>query len=129
MMTGGNYDYIYSEESREKNRQSHLGKHDGEKNPMYGKKGKLNPNYGRVHSEEELQKMRDKWSYEKSAQFGEKNGMYGKHHSEDTKKKQSEKAKARKGKIFVNNGIIAKLVFPDAIPAGFTKGRLNKTEK
>ena len=38
----------------------------GDKNPMYGRRGALNPAYGKDHS-------------------GEKNGMYGKHHSEESK--------------------------------------------
>lgn len=95
---------------------------------MYGKKGELNPNYGRVHTEDELEKMKNAWSYEKSAHLGEDNGMFGKHHSEETRSKMSEKAKLRKGKIIVNNGETTKLVFPNEIPDGFVKGKLNKEE-
>lgn len=48
----------HSAESNEKNRQAHLGLLVGERNGMYGKKGINNPNYGRKHTEEELQKMK-----------------------------------------------------------------------
>ncbi len=40
------YGKHHTEESNEKNRQSHLGKYTGENNPMYGKSGELSPNYG-----------------------------------------------------------------------------------
>ena len=42
----------------------------GENNPMYGKRGDLNPN--------------------KHKMLGENNPMYGKHHSKETKRKMSE---------------------------------------
>lgn len=51
----------------------------GKNNPMYGKCGKENPNYGNG------EKIK-----------GEKNPFYGKHHTEETKKIMSEKAKCRK---------------------------------
>jgi hypothetical protein len=48
--------------------------------------------------------------------------------SQKTKQKISGTLKGHtpwnKGKIFVNNGIINTLVFPDSIPAGFVKGRI-----
>jgi len=43
---------IRSEETRKKMSESHKGKHYnvGEKNPMWGKRGELSPNYGKHHS-------------------------------------------------------------------------------
>ena len=55
----------------------------GKNHPMYGKKGKLNPNYGRKKSEEEK-------LFIKERQTGEDNSFYGKHHTEETKQKLSE---------------------------------------
>ena len=48
--------WIMSKEAKEKNRQAHLG----EKNGMYGIKGKDNPNYGKQLSEETKRKMSEK---------------------------------------------------------------------
>ena len=44
-------------EIRNKMSKSHIGKHDGELNPMYGKYGEENPMYGKHHSEETKQKI------------------------------------------------------------------------
>ena len=60
----------HTEESKEKMRQSKLGKYDGEKNPMYGK----------THSQEAREKLRQ-------ARLGKSSGMKGKHHTEDSKEK------------------------------------------
>ena len=35
-------------------------------------------------------------------------------------------ADSHKGRIFVNNGIVIKKVFPNEIPAGFVKGRIKR---
>ncbi|MDD4242825.1 MAG: NUMOD3 domain-containing DNA-binding protein [Bacilli bacterium] len=61
---GGN-NKKYSEESVEKMRKSHTGKHVGEKNPMYGKK----------HTEESIEKNRQS---NIGKQSGKNNAMYGK---------------------------------------------------
>ena len=45
--------WIMSEETKEKDRQAHLGK----KNGMYGRKGTKHPNYGKPLSEETKRKM------------------------------------------------------------------------
>ena len=122
--------------------------HKGNKNPFYGKKlseehkakmreshrnnplndeqrkqlslrmsGKNNPMYGKsalkgVHpSEETIKKI--------------SNALKGKPKSEEHKLKLSIAAKNRKkGLIWVNNGFISKMVYPDKIPEGFIKGRL-----
>ena len=60
----------------------------GEKNQMYGRTGKNNPNYGSHRTEESRRKMRE-------VNIGEKNPMYGKHHSDETRKKISESLKAK----------------------------------
>ena len=68
--------------------------------------GSGNPMYGKHHSEETKDKLRqiDK-SYTKSQEYrdnmskiksGEGNGMYGKHHSEESKQKMSESKKGKK---------------------------------
>jgi group I intron endonuclease len=68
--------------------------------------GSGNPMYGKHHSEETKEKLRqiDKSytqtdEYRKNmsiAKFGEKNGMYGKHHTEESKKKMSDAKKGKK---------------------------------
>lgn len=64
----------------------------GEKNPMYGRIGKLSPNYGKHWSEETKRKISES---HKGKYGGENHPLYGKHHSEETRKKIS---KANKGK-------------------------------
>lgn len=80
--------------------------------------GKNNPMYGRKHSEETKNKIRENKSYEsyKTESFrkkqselntGDKNGMYGKKHSEESKKKMSENSKGKHtGKFNGNYGNI-----------------------
>jgi group I intron endonuclease len=53
-------------------------------------KGEKNPFYGRKHSKETLQILR-----QKCALWGEKNGMYGKKHTDEYKKIKSEMMKGR----------------------------------
>ena len=52
--------YIPSEETRKKMSESQKGKHDGELNPMFGRRGKDNPNYGKHLSKEQVEKMSKK---------------------------------------------------------------------
>lgn len=92
-----------NEEWRKKQSESHIGLQTGVNNGMYGKK----------HSEESKQKMReastDKHPSEETRQkmkvshLGEKNVMYGKVHSEKTRQKISEKNKG------INNPKIKKV--------------------
>lgn len=99
----------------------------GERHPMYGKhlseehKRKLSENHShywkdKPRSEETKRKLSESMK-------GVRNPMFGKSYkrSEETKRKISE---SRTGKIWVNNSIIAKQVFPNEIPDGFVKGRL-----
>ena len=80
---------------------------------------------GRIFSEEAKKKMSE-------AKKGNKN-MLGKHHSEEAKRKMSESHKGKasnvKDSIWVNNGVIAKMVKFDEIPTGFIRGRLKKMNK
>lgn len=84
--------FKHSEESKEKNRLSHVGKNCGEKNSFYGKKHTIKTRekmsrsgIGRKHppmSEETKDKIRLSHS-------GEKHCLYGKHLPESTKRKMS----------------------------------------
>jgi group I intron endonuclease len=72
---------LITSETRKKISESLRGRYGGEKNPFYGKK----------HSAETLQKIK-----ENSADMsGEKNPFYGKKHSEKTKKLLGQKSKGR----------------------------------
>lgn len=75
-----NRGFIFSDEARKNMSVAHKGKHpseetkknmskahSGKNNPMWGKKGKDSPNYGRKHTEEQRKNM-----------SGENNPMYGK---------------------------------------------------
>ncbi len=71
----------------------------GENNPMYGRKGKDNPNYGRHHTEETKAKMggksRREWTLEEREKRSERysgkgNPFCGKHHTKETKQTHSE---------------------------------------
>ena len=67
-----------------------------ENNPMYGKRGKDNPNYGKKRTEEQLRRMSEshkgiRLSEEAKRKISESlTGRPGHKHSEDTKKKISE---------------------------------------
>ena len=98
-------------------RKEHLAHHS---------KGERNGFYGKHHSEETKQKLR-----EKCGLSGELNGMYGKHHSEESRKKMS---KSRQnmyngsknpayGKHWYNNGTEEKLAYE--CPEGYVKGCLH----
>ena len=94
----------------------------GENNAMYGKRGELNPMWGKTLPEEVRKKIREKmigrklseeskqkmsesqkakWSDEFREEWsikmsGERNGMYGKHHSEESKEKMRDKKQGKK---------------------------------
>ena len=59
---------------------------DPTKNPMYGKYGKDNPNFGKKRTDEFKKAQSERLT-------GDKNGMFGKHLSEEAKQKKSEKMK------------------------------------
>jgi group I intron endonuclease len=75
-------------ETRRKISQSHADV-SGENNPMFGKRGKLSPNFGKSRKQETLIKMR----LNHRNVSGENNPNYGKKHSEDVRKKISESQK------------------------------------
>ena len=83
---GGNLHKEVSEETRQKVRESKLGN----KNPNFGKCGKLNPFYGKHHTEE----MKE---YYRKINSGNNSPWYGRKHTEEEKRKISE---ANKGKKF-----------------------------
>ena len=80
---------------------------------------------GKTISEEAKRKISE-------AAKGNKN-MLGKHHSEESKQKMSEAHKGKtsnvKDMIWVNNGVIAKMVKCDDIPEGFVRGQLKKINR
>lgn len=86
--------YKVSYETRNKMSKSHQGKHIGNKNPMYGVIGELNPNYGRKMTKEQKQNISEK-ALERYKN-GAINPMFGKHHTDETKKKISNANKGRK---------------------------------
>jgi group I intron endonuclease len=72
---------MHIEETKEKIRNAHLGKHVSEETKAKLREknsGENNPHYGRHRSEETKRKIGD-------AQIGEKNHMFGTHHSEEWK--------------------------------------------
>ena len=85
---------VLSEETIEKRRVASTG----ERNGMFGRRGILNPNFGKIMSDEDKLKSSIKM---KGKYDGELNPFYGKKHSEDTKSIISKKAKE---KIGVKNG-------------------------
>lgn len=85
---GGNCFGTHSKETLKKMSEAQKG----QKNHMYGKKGKLCPIYGRKTSLE----TKNKLSEIAKKRIGNKNPMYGKKQSEETKQKIREKALGRK---------------------------------
>jgi len=94
----GSSGWIPSEDIRKKISKSHIGKHQGINNHMYGLSGEKSPRFGRYHSDETKKKISEKTTGRNNPMFGlygKNSPMYGKHHTEEWKKKQSER---RKGK-------------------------------
>ena len=84
-----------SDEARKNISDAQKGKHSGERNGMYGKFGKDNPNYGSKRSEETKRNISNSLKGHPGLK-GSDNGMYGKNHTEETRKKISESLKGRK---------------------------------
>jgi hypothetical protein len=99
-MTDGGDGYNPSEETKLKRSVSQLG----EKNHMFGKKGELNPSFGKSkHSLEQ----KEKWSeIRKGTQTGENNPFYNKEHSkEQIEKWKTDERRIHKGE---DNGMFGK---------------------
>lgn len=79
-----------------------------------GVRGEKNPMYGKTHSEESIQIMRDA----ASLRVGEKNSMYGKNQSPEAKQKISE---SKQGKNWYTDGVDSR--FCKECPEGWRKGR------
>lgn len=98
----------HSDEAKERHRKASLG----ENNPMYGRTGKKNPMYGKPRSEETKRKISEankgKPGPKGRDQRGEKNPMYGKHHSEESKRKISEAIKGKTGQFGAKNPMYGK---------------------
>lgn len=86
----------------------------GKNNPMYGRTGILAPNFGRIYTEEEKEKMRERILGEKNPMYGRKftkeerkkfgskgeaHWNYGRHLSEETKQKMSNTKKGKPSKF------------------------------
>lgn len=75
----------------------------GDKNPMHGKTGDLNPFYGRKHSDETRAVMSERHvdvSGEKNPMFGKPSAMKGKNHTKDSKIKMSKKSTGNKNPFY-----------------------------
>lgn len=113
-----------------------------------GTRGENNPMYGRHQSEEARRKISEarkelikagliktrsgcRLSDETKAILSEKakerltdktkHPMYGKHMSDEAKKKVAAK---KKGKVWANDGVRTRLMFPHELPEGWSLGRL-----
>ena len=90
VVVGGMKGKKHTKETKQKLRELNMG----ENNPMFGKYGELNPNYGSQHSEETKKKISET-RIEKGVAKGENNPMYGKKHSEESRRKMSDSLKGR----------------------------------
>jgi hypothetical protein len=87
------------------------------RDPMW-QVGERNGHYGKPHSDETKQIMREK----KLGKYdGKKNPMYGKNHSEEARRKVAE---TMKGTQWITNGEMTRKLRPgEEMPPGFEKGR------
>lgn len=69
------------------------GSSAGAANPMFGRRGINNPNYGKKHTEETKQKVKER-------QTGKNNSFYGKKHTEESLRKISEASKGERNYNF-----------------------------
>lgn len=93
--TTGGEGFIISEETKRKISQAHLGIKLSKKHCKAisdGIKGENNPFYGKTHSEETIEKIKETL---KGQMDGENNPFYGKQHSEESKRKISENNKGK----------------------------------
>jgi len=126
---------FHSEEAKKKISENHCDV-SGKNNPMFGKRGKLSPNYGRKHTEETKEKIgkahkgkvgswKDKKRPEHSKKMqGEGNPFYGKEHSEETKKKIS---KSRRQRLHQRGGKKLTIEVAREIRARYNEGGITVT--
>ena len=107
--TGGKNGYIVSDETKQRQSESHKAFYNSEEGKKlkeeYSKKmqGENNPFYGKKHTKETCNKIREsrkQYTGEKHPmygvhRYGEDNPMYGKCHTEETRKKISEGMKGK----------------------------------
>lgn len=113
-LKGKNKGNFLSEETKKKLSQSLKGKNAGEKNYMYGKKGKLSPNYGIKRSQDWINNLskklkgksrsaetKEKISKTRKEKYPNKEDQFwfGKKHSEESKMKISKTKKAKNIKL------------------------------
>ena len=94
-MTSGGDSRVMSEETKDKIRQTRLGtKASEETKKLFSEQrmGELNGMYGRTHSKETIELMKEN----RGSIHGKNNPMYGRKHSDETKEKIRQKALGRK---------------------------------
>lgn len=82
-----------SEEHKKASSEFMTGRYLGDKNPMFGRTGRKNPNYGKKMSEDQKKKISKS---RKGKYKGLFNPMFGKTHTDETKEKISESRKGIK---------------------------------
>ena len=87
ILDGGAGGGCYTDEMKQKFSKMQIG----EKNHMYGVTGKKHPRYGKTHTNEVKQKLKELGQ----KRVGENNPFFGKKHSEETKQKISQANKGR----------------------------------
>lgn len=103
----------HSQSTRAKMSQHMIGKYAGDQNPMYGKRGELNPNWGRTQTLEHKQKRIQ--------------ALIGRKHSSEARQKMSTNCpKNSLGKKWFHDPTTKqeKYFIPGNQPAGFIQGRL-----
>lgn len=116
----GNYGGL-SKKNRESISRSRIenGTAKGSNNPMYGKKGKRCPFYGKIHVNKDGKSiMINPYELDEYLSMGYSKG----------RGKNSNISKSKTGKIIINNGVVTKMVNPEDLDKypGFVKGRIKK---
>ncbi|MDP2217207.1 MAG: NUMOD3 domain-containing DNA-binding protein [Methanolobus sp.] len=111
------YQKHHTQASKKRMSEAHKGLQSKERHPMWGKRGKDNPLFGKPLTDEHRKKISDALKGRplteehrrkvSIAMSGEKHPMYGKHLTEETRKKLSECKKGEKHPLFGKCGEIA----------------------